>query len=1526
MNIYFLESNKIYTFKLPLEIAGSYILSDYDEYGNKRSLVSVEASSGKWVIKDNDEVKIFYNSTYNKEAVLEYYNFYQLVVYGTETILMYVAPVYDSSYVCTRILDNTTLTCGNSGCDINFPIISPKQLELSFVNGKFSFKNLNQNIPVYINNARKEFGYLSNFDTIFIMGLKILILGKNIYINNPNSSVNIFSDKFGDPQLNVVYQDYKANSEFYKDFYDEKDYFYKTPVFQNAFEKLDLTVAPPPQKSINRGNPLFLQMVPSALMSVTSLYSGFQAFSSISSGKGTVEDNMMSIITCVVMLFTSIAWPFIERFYEKISNIATELKRNRVYNKYLKEKEELFNNISNKQKAILIERYLSLPECRDAIYNKSSNLFSRGYDNENFLSVRLGLGDVPLYADIHYDRAEYSEINDKLIDKAANLVKKYKYLKDTPCYLSLYDKNICAFIGNISYKKYYINAILLQLIAFQSYGDLRIVILTDNAASSSFHYLKTSNYCFSPDKSFRFYATTFDEGQMLSEYLEKIFINRQKNTEENKSDENNDKKNFPYYLIISDNISMYKNLKIVKDVLEEKSKLGFGILMFDERVNNIPDGCENFVNYDEKEGYYFTSEMNTDSIQKFKPEFAGGSYSDVNIEECISKVSNIPLKIEINDSGSLPDSLGFLEMYGVGRVEQLNIVNRWQTSNIVNSLMTPIGVDVNGNLLNLDLHEKKHGPHGLIAGMTGSGKSECIVTYLLSLAVNYSPDEVQFVLIDYKGGGLAGAFENRKTGVKLPHLVGTITNLDQSEMKRTLVSIKSELQRRQRIFNEAKEQLNTGNIDIYKYQRLVRDGKLTAPLSHLFIVCDEFAELKAQQPDFMDELVSAARIGRSLGVHLILATQKPSGVVDDQIWSNSKFKLCCKVQTAEDSNEMIRKPDAAFIKEAGRFYLQVGYDEYFVKGQSAYTGVGYIPSDKIKSKVSTSIGFINNLGEIIKSVSKDGVKNDKKESLGEELINISQYIIELANKNNFKYKQLWLDNVPKILYLDNLRKKYNIEIKPFNINPLIGEYDDPKNQKQGPVTLPITNGGNTYIVGVSGSGKTTLLSTMIYSVITSHSVDEVNMYIVDLGAETLRKFIMAPQVGEVITINEKSKVTRMFYFLQKQLENRKKYYSNNGGSFENDTKIGKSRFPNIIVIINGLDVFKEQFEDLYEDFLGPFTRECFRYGIFMVFAGVSTSIGYILENNFSNTLALKLADPTDYSLVFSSKDVIPNDNPGRGICVIEENAYEFQTSLVFEYLGYEEKLNYVIDKLTKMMNNKKAMRIPIIPNTVTLSTFKNEIISLNSMPIGIDTKSACPYFYDFDKLINIITFGKEVSIKNFSSALLNMFSCLNNTKNIVLSSYDYFTIDKENIKFYNSNFKLIISTLYKNIKKALSDTSNNNKYIITIFGYSKLALHLKKLKEDSKEIISLDDLIILSKDSNKVTFLIFDDYRLLKSVDNFDWYNLADLRNGIFVSGDLDEQELFITNNDYSSNNLSRDDAVVINNGKQEFIKFVNIE
>lgn len=1528
MIVYFIENDKICTFKLPIEVAGNYILSDYDNNGNKRSLVSVEARDNTWYIRENSEVRILYNSNYTAELELRLFDFCQLVIYGTEAITMYIGPVYDNTFVGKKLSDKTSLLIGSSACDINYclPIISDKQLQLDYINNRYIFKNLNKKIPIFVNKSRKDYGELNSFDEIFILGVKILIIGPNIFINNPNSTVVLMSNKLLPIEKSLIYNDYIANSNFYRDFYEERDYFFKTPLFQNAFEKLNLKIAPPPFKEDTHRDPLILTIVPSFIMSASSILMGYFAVLNIHKKGESFEDNLMTIVMCVGMLVASILWPFVERFYERLVDFRTEHRRTKKYTKYLIQKENILEKTVKEQKTILRDKHLSLSQCQEAIFNKNPILFSRNFDNNDFLSIRLGVGSVPMYCEIEYDKEEYNQIDDKLLGKVDTLINKYKYLDETPFALSLYDKNIVSFIGSNHLKTPYMNAILLQLLTYHSYIDLKIVIFSDIAVSSSLNYLKESNYCWNNEKDFRFFANCFDDAQIVSEYLEKEFNLRTKDLKD-KDDSIKDEKNTPYYLIISDNISIYKNVKIIKDVLELKKHVGFGLVMFDAKVGNIPDGCKNFVNYNESEGNYFMSEMSSDHVIKFKPEFLN-SIVDVDIDKCISFISNIPIKLDTNDSGVLPDSLGFLEMNGVGKIEQLNSIKKWTTSNIVNSLATPIGVDANGNLLNLDLHEKKHGPHGLIAGMTGSGKSEFIITYILSLAVNYSPNEVQFVLIDYKGGGLAGAFENRKTSVKLPHLVGTITNLDKAEMKRTLVSIKSELQRRQRIFNEVKEKINTGTIDIYKYQKLVRDGTIQEPLSHLFIICDEFAELKAQQPEFMDELVSAARIGRSLGVHLILATQKPSGVVDEQIWSNSKFKVCCKVQTTDDSNEMIRKPDAAFIKETGRFYLQVGYDEYFVKGQAAYTGASYIPSEKIRTKVSDGIDFINNIGEIIKSATKKEESQTIQENFGEELTNTLKYLIDTAKMIGFENKQLWLDNIPSITYLENTRKKYDVKATPYQLAPLVGEYDDPQNQLQGPVLLPIS-GNNIFIAGVSGSGKSTLLSTIIYSTIISHSTAEVQLYIIDLLAESLKKFESAPQVGEVLTVGDKDKIEKLFYYLQRIAEKRKKYYTINGGSFESDIKKGQSAFANIVVIINGFDVFKEQFETYYEELFAPFSRDCIRNGITFIVTGTTvSSLGFMAENNFSVNIAMRLLDSSDYGMLFSNTKIIPSTNPGRGLIALD-NVYEFQTALIFDESSYDTNLAYMIEQLNKIIN-KKANKIPTLPNTVTISAFRNEQISLSSIPVGIELKSACPYFYNFDRLISLITYKKEQSIKNFLPALIHLFSFLD-VKNIFLSAYDYMTIENDKVVYYNSSFKTVLAALYKNLSKVINDSTNTNKYIITIFGYSKLMKHMNTLKEETSEeetsqneIITVDDLILLAKDSSTVRFILVDSCELLNSIDDFNWYNLATTNNGILVAEELDNQELFVATDDYSNNSLGRDEAIVITNGTKNYIKFVN--
>lgn len=189
----------------------------------------------------------------------------------------------------------------------------------------------------------------------------------------------------------------------------------------------------------------------------------------------------------------------------------------------------------------------------------------------------------------------------------------------------------------------------------------------------------------------------------------------------------------------------------------------------------------------------FEDELVTNKQKKFVADID----ESLNLEECSLKLANIPIDSS-NDDSSFPKLISFLEMYNVGKVEQLNSYNRWQTNVPINSLQAPLGIDKQGNTFKLDLHEKFHGPHGLIAGTTGSGKSELIITYILSLAVNYHPNEVSFIIIDYKGGGVALAFENKEVGRKLPHIAGTITNLDTVEMHRSLVSIESELRRRQK--------------------------------------------------------------------------------------------------------------------------------------------------------------------------------------------------------------------------------------------------------------------------------------------------------------------------------------------------------------------------------------------------------------------------------------------------------------------------------------------------------------------------------------------------------------------------------------------------------------------------------------------------------------------------------------------------------------------------------------------------------
>ena len=240
------------------------------------------------------------------------------------------------------------------------------------------------------------------------------------------------------------------------------------------------------------------------------------------------------------------------------------------------------------------------------------------------------------------------------------------------------------------------------------------------------------------------------------------------------------------------------------------------------------------------------------------------------------------------------------------------------------TLKIPIGYDLNNQLIYLDFHEQKQGPHGLIAGMTGSGKSEWLSSLLMQMVLHNSSEVFQYILIDFKGGAFGKHF------YQFPHCAGMITNMEDHLIERFFISLSAEIKIRQKRMEQLYSKNDNALFHIDSYNAYSEQK-----MSHLFLIVDEFAQLKSKYPEYMEQLKELSRIGRSLGIHLLLATQKPMGVVDDQIWANSRFRICFRVNSKSDSQEVLKNEKAFFLDEVGSFILEVA-NEYEQKGKSFY--------------------------------------------------------------------------------------------------------------------------------------------------------------------------------------------------------------------------------------------------------------------------------------------------------------------------------------------------------------------------------------------------------------------------------------------------------------------------------------------------------------------------------------------------------------------------------------------------------------
>ena len=1488
MIVYILKKDKLRKMTLPEKVYGEYSVLD----DQNKVMANIEAVEGKWILKKNPEIEITANGTQTADVVFQNFAHYSIKqIISGEITELYATPLYDNNNKHYVIKSNKLTIGSDQSCSIAFASDKLKPTHITLTkNGKYWVAET-ESEKTYINNRPFKKKNMFHGDYIFIYGLKIILINDILIVNNPNNHVRINNQQLEEkviPKQQITYQDRVTDD---MPLYNKEQFFFKAPRFKSVIETKKVHICPPPEKEEEHTDPAILQVGPRLTMSITSFYTLFNTLNSYMLGETTFNRCIPSIIAVCVMLTSSLLWPTITRKYRARKMRLKEVKRQRKYKKYLENKKKEILDIKSEQKQILIENNTPLEECQQIIYSRKRNLWERNVEDSDFLSVRLGIGRVDCQIQIADPSEEFTiEDQDNLKEALNEVLEEAKYIDECPMDFSLAQKQFSAVVGNNVLTKYFIDSMFLQLMTFHSYTDLKIVVLTSKKNEYLWEYLKVAPHCWDNLKTTRYFATNNEEILTISSQIEKTFEDRLlENTEDQVEENGDDQKttkapytNYrPYYLIFVDNLDATRNLSMLKKILSYKQNLGFSVLFRNDRLSNLPSQCSTFINVDENISGLFENNLISNNQKQFKAELN----KTVDMYGCAQKLANVPIQKE-KAKYELPSSLSFLEMYNVGKVEQLNSLDRWKTNNPVTSLSVPIGISQEGEIFKMDAHEKGWGPHGLVAGMTGSGKSEWIITYILSLAVNFHPDEVQFVLIDYKGGGLALSFENQELGIKLPHLAGTITNLDKSAINRALASIEAELKRRQKLFNEAREKLHESSINIYKYQQYYRKGMLDEPMSHLFIISDEFAELKSQQPEFLDQLVSTARIGRSLGVHLILATQKPSGVVNEQIWSNSRFHVCLRVQDKGDSQEMIKCPDAAMLKSTGAFYLQVGYNEFFQLGQGAWAGAKYYPSDIVKKNIDQSIQYIDTLGNTLNTYDENiFVEKKAVENQGEELLNIVSYISEISKQEPIVGRQLWLPNIKPVIYLNEVKQRYEHKPVKFDLTTAIGEYDNPALQEQN--ILKVNLNENIAIYGDIGSGKENLVSTIIWSSITEHSPQEVNYYIFDFGAETLRMFNKFPHVGEVVFQDDVNRVAGVLDMILEEIEARKEMFADYNGNYESYIKESGKTLPRWVVVFNAFDVFQETLPRII-DTINQMFRDGVKYGISFIATTTGTSsLRGKVGNLFKTKLVLNMAEDAQYRTITNCpRGLIPSKDFGRGIAPIDDNVYcEFQTALICE----KSQINMTVRKNADNFANyykTRAKSLPKIPENVTSQELEPYTTTLEEVPVGYDFHEKDLAKFNFLKnrlsIISIQDFKKNMpSI----CGLVNILSKVSGTKVRVFDFAGLYTEANLDIKLFNEDHDAVLFALEKDLRER---TLQQDHGITIILG---AGIMKNKLTIPGKE--KLPEYFEALKTANKSSVILVDVYDRIKTLKVEPWYSDIDNSNGIWIGNGLENQNVF---------------------------------
>lgn len=1101
----------------------------------------------------------------------------------------------------------------------------------------------------------------------------------------------------------------------------------RSPKLNLEVEEAEYRLQEPDQPQKQKKNGLLRMVLPPFVMIAVS------AATAVMTGGNPTMMLSMGLATLLTASFT-----VSQHVTERRETKAAALKAEKDYEHYLVQAVAEVTHSRDLEAQVLGYQQPSPHQLAELVDTYDSRIYERQRFNRDFLNVSLGYSDPPSAVKVT------CEVNGKDTSEqarhVAELVEGFQTQHDAPTPIGLAEQTL-GFVGPQDVVDAQLQSLLFQVAFFHSYRDVNFIGL------------------FSPDT----YRTTWGAWRLLphftlqelnmrglihNEKLRDIVLNGfyqvlQKRKQMVKDAGTEHIQFTPHYLFAICDDQFLAGHGINELLAEDMSELGVTVIWCSEDAKLLPETVTALI----QAPHQVKGELVTNQDVYVATPFTPYALPE-QLELSLRKLANLNhLEVEKN---LIPEALSLLAQYEVETVEDLRIAQRWAEAEPNKSMASLIGWRGRSDYVYWDLHERAHGPHALVGGTTGSGKSEFLTTYLIGLAINFSPEDVGMLIIDWKGGGIANTLD------QLPHFMGAITNLDGAGTARALASIKAELNKRQREF--AKYGVNSINayMGLYK-QRLTPKPDITypdKPLPHLVLVSDEFAELKANVPEFLDELTSVARIGRSLGVHLILATQKPSGVVNDQIEANSTSKIALKMASEQDSKELLKSTDAAHITNPGRGYLRVGQNEVYELFQSGYAGIPYDPGADTNEQVDERIYTINEVGqrELFYDPGEDIQQGTDTSDLPTQLEAVIETIVSIATGDSRLTipDKPWLPSLPESIASPHPTTK--------EMRVPLGLLDIPSRQAQEDYQFDLPKAGHTILFGSPGYGKSTVLQTLTLNLAKTNTPEQLHVNLIDFGNNGLLPLVDLPHVADLVTLEEAEKLSKMLGVIADQLATRKQLFRDAGAAnLEQYKAKTRQSLPVVVNVLDGYDNLtgNDARKEGIDSVLLQVLREGAALGVYLVIS--ASRLGSVRMNmlsNISTKMCLYLNEESEVAQLMGRERLVQSGIPGRGQ-ILTDVPTAIQFYLPAQGVNGPEILRDLEKQVAAMDGawlGERPLPIPMVPQELTtmeLARYAPQGETRNRLLIGLNKRNAEPESFELfrgDALAVFPDTGKQAAL------------------------------------------------------------------------------------------------------------------------------------------------------------------------------------